>query len=481
MMSRRLCAALGAAILVSACSDVAALRRSSGVGVSPAPSEQWKPAPAAVPPQPPRENIAIPEFLQKAGAVVELDQVIDVALRNNPATRAAWLQAQAAAAEVGSKRSAYFPEIDLGAQLARQKQAGAGRTTLERTSWGPSAVLSYLLFDFGGRSAQLEQARDTLIAADYNHNATIQNVVLRVAQAYYGYLNARALLEAQQATVKEMQANYDAAEARHRAGVVTIADVLQAKTALSQAELGLESISGSVAMIQGALATAAGLPATLQFEVGVLPAKIPTAAVARDIEELIARAEAQRPDLLAMRALAERAHARVGEMRSAALPALSVAASGNRAFYDSLQPANNWNAVLLVHFPLFTGYRSTYDIRQAQAEAAAADAQALSVQQQIDLQVWTSYYELKTAARRVTVSRDLLASAEESERVAAGRYKEGVGSILDLLTAQTALESARALEITARSDWFLALAQLAHDIGSIDFDAVAAAPITETK
>ncbi|NCO69578.1 MAG: TolC family protein, partial [Acidobacteria bacterium] len=62
-------------------------------------------------------------------------------------------------------------------------------------------------------------------------------------------------------------------------------------------------------------------------------------------------------------------------------------------------------------------------------------------------------------------ARDLLASAEQSERVALGRYKEGVGSFLDLLAAQSALANARALEVQARAGWLLAVAQLTRDIG----------------
>jgi outer membrane protein TolC len=58
--------------------------------------------------------------------------------------------------------------------------------------------------------------------------------------------------------------------------------------------------------------------------------------------------------------------------------------------------------------------------------------------------------------------------------VATDRYRSGVGSILDVLTAEAALESARAQEIQARTDWFLAVAQLAHDTGTL------AAPAQET-
>ena len=89
------------------------------------------------------------------------------------------------------------------------------------------------------------------------------------------------------------------------------------------------------------------------------------------------------------------------------------------------------------------------------------------IEQQVGLQVWTSYFALQTATRRLATSRDLLASAQESANVAAERYRAGVGNIIDLLTAEAALEVARAQEVQARADWFVSIAQLAHDTGTL--------------
>jgi len=76
-----------------------------------------------------------------------------------------------------------------------------------------------------------------------------------------------------------------------------------------------------------------------------------------------------------------------------------------------------------------------------------------------------SYYALQTAQQRVVTADDLLASAEQSAQVAAGRYREGVGSIIDLLTAQSALANARAQQVQSRWQWYTSLAQLARDAG----------------
>jgi outer membrane protein TolC len=63
-----------------------------------------------------------------------------------------------------------------------------------------------------------------------------------------------------------------------------------------------------------------------------------------------------------------------------------------------------------------------------------------------------------------------VASARQSEEVASGRYKEGVGSILDLLSAQRTLAVARAEQVNARLSWFITLTQLAHDVGVLGLD-----------
>ena len=55
----------------------------------------------------------------------------------------------------------------MDGQLTRQKQAAlGGRSIFLQTTYGPSLTLNYLLFDFGGRSADIEEARRALYAAD---------------------------------------------------------------------------------------------------------------------------------------------------------------------------------------------------------------------------------------------------------------------------------------------------------------------------
>ncbi len=432
-------------------------------GTSTAPAAPWTAPASAVPPPIPKPQ---PSDLGS----LTLSHAIDIALQNNPDTRSSWLGARAAQAVVGSRRSAFYPEADLNASYTRTRQATqGGRTIFNSTTFGPQLVLTYLLFDFGGRAAQVEEARQALIAADYSHNQQIQNTILRTEQAYFGYLDAKALLEAQSATLKERQASVDAADTRHRAGVATINDVLQARTALSQAQLTYEAVEQNLRTFQGTLATTMGLPVTTKFDIGTLPTDVPIQEVSTAVESLIAQAETQRPDFAASRALVQQSEARVREIRSQGLPTVGLNATFNRTTFRGVASgtASPYSIGVTMRFPFFTGWRWQNDLRAAQIGAEIAREEARSFQQQVDLQVWTSYYGLSTASQRVRTSRDFLSTAQQSADVAADRYRSGVGSILDVLTAEAALEAARAQEIQARTDWFVAVAQLARDTGGL--------------
>ena len=82
--------------------------------------------------------------------------------------------------------------------------------------------------------------------------------------------------------------------------------------------------------------------------------------------------------------------------------------------------------------------------------------------------MWTRYQTLLRANQTIRTTIDLLASAEQSERVALGRYKAGVGNILDVLNAQSALAAARTQRIQATLDWHVSRAALAKAVGSLD-------------
>lgn len=442
-----------------------------GAGV-PLPETPARPTvPGPFPQGPPSPSPDVPADLVARRDALSLADVLDVTLRNDPATRGAWHRAREAAAEAASRRSVYLPEVGLDVAGGRAQTAGfGGRFTNVGTTWGPAVTVDWILLDFGERSGDVEAGRRDALASVWRHGETVQRAILRATEAYYTYLNAKAQLEAARLGEEEARTNLEAAEGRRQAGVATIADALQARTALSQATLDRLTVEGRIGSLRGALATSMGLPAGVPFDALPLPAEIPVDDAARDVDALLAEAVSRRPDLAAAREDWLAAQADVRRAQGEGRPRLSLAGSAGKNWYDPDtfgDSSNVWSASLRLHLPLFTGFRNTYDVAKARETAAVAAEEARALEQAVVLEVWTAYYDLKTAAQRVTTSRDLLRSAEASEEVALGRYREGVGDLLDLLAAQGALARARAQEIASRAEWLVTSARLAAATGSL--------------
>jgi outer membrane protein TolC len=188
------------------------------------------------------------------------------------------------------------------------------------------------------------------------------------------------------------------------------------------------------------------------------------------VDELISQALGRRPDLAAAREAWLASTADVTAKRGEWLPKLNLIGSFNHSWYEPQTYAtysDTWSVGLVLRIPAFNGLRNKYEIAQAREDEGRAAAAARAVEQVVINQVWTSWYDVKTAAQRIETSKDLLDSATASEQVALGRYKEGVGLLLDLLNAQSALATARAQEIAARADWLIAAARLIYSTGGL--------------
>jgi TolC family type I secretion outer membrane protein len=415
--------------------------------------------------------VPVEQVLSRGGKLTVAD-VVDIALRSNPATRAAWADARAAAANYRSSKGAWLPTVNLSGSATRSKSGSPpDRSEAPVTNYNATASLSYLLLDFGGRSASVEEARQAFLAEEWTRNAVMQNTVLQVEVAFFSYAGARAMLEANRTSLAEAEANLAAAEERQRVGLATSADVLQAKTAYSEVKLAVVGSEGQVRIARASLAVSMGYPANVSQDLDVSAPEVPDSELSATVDELIDRALAGRPELRASRAASRESGARVTQAWSRMLPSLSVSGSIGRAWPRG-EPdfSESYSGTLQVQIPIFTGFSQQFDLFRARAQAEADRERTRSVEQTTVFQVFSAHSDFLTAGERLKATDDLVASAQQSEEVALGRYKEGVGSILDLLSAQRALAMARAEQINAQLSWFIVLAQLAHDVGVLELD-----------
>ena len=419
---------------------------------------------------PPRPRLELPERTDftpcqppSEGMAYGIVEIVDLALCRNPKTHAAWAAARVQAAQVGNALGDYLPSLD-GKVTANRVHVNGGQSTNQRNA---ALTLSWLLYDFGARSASLENARQLLAAASHSLDATVQSVFLAAMQGYYNAQAARAVVQAALESEKASQESLAAAETRYRVGSATPADRLQAQTARSQATLTRIRAEGLQKTTLGTLANLIGSDAGTPLRLADIAHPTPDDAFVRDIDALISEARSRRPDLKSAEAQYAAARSNIDLARANGLPTLSLGAGPTWQHTSNLDVHGNTVGLTLT-LPVFSGFATTYAIRKAEAQADAVAAQRDELRLQVALDVWTAYQSLTTATQTVRTTADLLASAEQSERVALGRYKAGVGNILDVLNAQSALANARQQRIQALLDWHVSRATLARAVGVLD-------------
>jgi outer membrane protein TolC len=447
------------------------------------PNESWQPrAPLPKVPAPPAPAVSL-----ATDAPLTLPELTEYALVNNSRTKQAWLSARAAAAALGVSRADSFPRIDAGYQVART-HAVSGTTGLIGQwlwQWGPQISLNYVLFDFGLTSARNQVAENRVLAANLTQNRALQEVVFQVEQAYYQLIGIDALVRINEQALKNVETSLDAARRRRESGVATVADVYRSETQVAQARLTLTRSRGELEKARGQLSSVVGLPVNSSIKVQTLSAPPQTAEAMKSIANYLETVKESRPDLVAAQAQVDAARATAAATAKAGLPSIQLSAnsslrrwSRNDVFgspttlnangtpFNSTPDSRAHNLTLNLVIPLFSGFRDTYNLRQANVQIEQAEATRDALYRQSQLEVWQAFYDLQTVNGSISSTEALVKSAEQTAQATLARYQGGFGTILDLITAQQDETSARTQRIQSYLDWYTVLARLSLSVGA---------------
>jgi outer membrane protein len=399
-----------------------------------------------------------------------LSALTEHALRERPESRSGWLGIQAEAARLDAASAANWPTLSGQFHFTRSRSlssSGASVPTLHR--YGPSLSLAYVIYDFGARAASIDAQRYQLISTLLTGNRVLQNTIAEVEASYFSVLAARAQGNAQGQQEAALRASLDAVDIRLQGGLAARADQLRARAALAEATLARQSAERDLAKAEAALKQAAGIAQTRTVALDWETAAPPALEASILLADLLAEAERQRPDLQALQAAAAAARAEADRARAARWPSVSLAASSGRTFFleDERAPSSTYSVGVNLTVPLFDGGRLAAQARAAERDAERLQAEIDSQRGQVALNVAEAYLDVRHAqAQRdgVSVQFD---SASESARAAEARYGAGVGSLLELLTAQADLARARQVAAQADVDWLAAFSRLNHALGRL--------------
>ncbi|HMO02983.1 MAG TPA: TolC family protein [Kiritimatiellia bacterium] len=402
-----------------------------------------------------------------------LEACIEEALAGNAHLEAMTHRVAAAEAAIGMARSAYYPTLYANAQYARtdnppqaffmnlnQRQASLQNDfnqPEDTDNLRGTLGFRMLVADAGARSLSGQSAELRAKAAEAARDAARNELVHLVTRAYYGVLQAKALLEVGEESVASLRENMRVAQERFEAGSVVKTDVLNLEVQVAEAQDQVIRARNGVQLALAALNTAIGRTFVDDAEQvdpvsSELDAPVDADAVFAGLDE--------RPDLVAASLEAEAASREATGAQRDRWPKL-VAFGSVDADSDRLGDFEESYLVgAMVDVEIFTGKRRSAEQAMARARSREATARKTALRQQVEYDHTQSWLSVQEAWSRLQVARQSQASADEALRITRERYEQGAADITQLLTAQLGLTSNRSREAGAMYDFLIAESNL---------------------
>src|SRR5712692_2688449 len=338
----------------------------------PAADRAWMPEPGAanhydIPIQA-RPTNTLPEPRgTSAGNKYDLPALIDVALSNNPDTRRTWAEARAAAAAYGVSRAPFYPVAGTqasGGSSREMFELPGQNGVLKQWRITPMIEFTYILLDFGRRSAGAAAARAQLAAANFSFNRKLQDVVFATQRSFYSIGAAKAAVQAAEQNVELAKTDDEAVSRRVDLGLATQPELLLSRERVAQSEYDLASAHLLVREAQASMAVALGIAANTTLDVPSLDSLPIPARLGSEVDQLIETALRQRPDLAAQVATLDARRAEVERTKAAFFPVVGVAGNyGEQSWayrYDGTPTVKasqpQYAGLLTINWDIFTGF-----------------------------------------------------------------------------------------------------------------------------
>lgn len=422
-------------------------------------------------PLPPAVDVPPPATLPSdvPNRPLSADEASRIALRNQPSIAVAKANLEAAQGLTQQARSFLGPSLTVPGTYTHVEvlSSSGAQAAASATSGNQGLVITpavrQLIFDFNHARDQVRLQQALVRASDATLTQSQLDTIFQVKQAFYTFVQNTRLVDVDVANVHDTQAQLDLAEARLRAGLGLPSDVVQAQTAVADAVFNLTSAQNAVITSRIGLALLMGIDPRTPISASDSGEAGPPAG---DVPALVALGLRERPEVLATLATLRSNQYGVSVAKTTNTPSLSANVS-ILSRDDIVFPKDNYLLVgaSLTWTPFDSGYTAGR-VKQAKANVAAAEAQLTSIRLTVTSDVSQAYVNLRTSEQRLTTAEAEVANAKESVRLQEGRYRAGLGTFLDVITAQTALTTAETNQVNAQTAINQARAALRHAVGA---------------
>ncbi|MGB9890942.1 TolC family protein [Thermodesulfovibrio yellowstonii] len=390
---------------------------------------------------------------------LSLQECIDIALKKNPDILASKSTVEKSFFKIGEARSGYFPEIDLS--LGYQRTYQESKTGEEYSKQYSGQInLTQTLFDFGKTSKQVQVQEELYKSTQWQDKDTLLQTIYNVKEAYFSVLKAKKQKETALEVIRQSKRHLDLAKGFYEVGLKPKIEVTKAEVELSNATLNLITAEKQLSQALLNLKVAMGAVDMQDFDI-----RQEEYAVRKlDEKELLDIAIERNPQLQAIKFNKQASISTEELVKKEYMPKFTGSASYGYLNED-FPLDKKWTLFLQMSLPLFSGWSTTYKLKQAKADTTYYSYKEDSIRQQITSQIKNLFVQLKEASQKIETLKIALKQAKENLDLAMGRYEVGIGSSIEVVDAIVLYEQTNTQYWQAIYDYNVTYAQIQKTVG----------------
>lgn len=388
-----------------------------------------------------------------------LDNAIRMAIDNYPSIKAATSSVAAADAQIIQSRSGYLPTVEGIADYARLDPVSEftlpdiGTMPLfPANNYDFHVGARQILYDFGRRSAAVENAKSGKASAFENVESIKAGLAYQVVDVFYSILYLQENEEVLKKQIAALEEHLDITRKRLQAGTVTDFEVLTTQVRIANTRNQIIDNSTALANQKSILRAMTGINDNGQLNI---IGNFYSDSLRLNSDSLKALALNNLPELKLSHNAERTAEtqyrlASLGDRPSLAASITFGYKNGYTPDLDKLKA--NWVGALEIQAPIFNGFLTHGRKTQAEANLNAAKYRTQDLERRAISGVEQVISNVMAARERLATSEPQVAQAEQALSMAQARYKAGTATNLDLLDAETALANARLVRLKAMYD-----------------------------
>jgi len=408
-----------------------------------------------------------PPVQTASGEALTLTGALRKALEGNPSALRSRSEIAAAQSRANQARSSILPQISADGRYTRNDREVSFELgdslvpILPRNDWSGSIRLAQPVYAGGREMKAIRQARLAVDEREEFSRQTEEALLLGVASSYAGVIGAEALIGVEQQNLDVALRLRKQAQDFFDAGEVTRVDVLRADTTAKGAERRLAAARQARENAASLLRLSIGD----DISVNVVQSDIDLPPLATE-EELVARAEEQRPELQRAKIAYDIARLEVRKQRGAYLPTVTAEASYTQQ--ASAFPSDKFGALSFnFNVPIFTSGQIPARIAVARQEETQARLAYEEVRQAVREDIRRSIVAHRTAETDLALAQEQRAAAEAEYEQIFELYQAQEATSLDVQSAESSLALARRAVVTASLDRELAALRVWYSAGAL--------------